>query len=64
MRIDRFSATFLCNYVMVEVVKIPKDIKDVIRNRKTMDSPLQYQYYVDVDEYQLPDWLPLPKEKM
>jgi hypothetical protein len=57
MRIDRFSATFLCNYVMVEVVKIPKDIKDVIRNRKTMDSPLQYQY-------QLPDWLPLPKEKM
>ena len=57
MRIDRFSATFLCNYVMVEVEKIPKDIKDVIRNRKTMDSPLQYQY-------QLPDWLPLPKEKM
>ena len=57
MRIDRFSATFLCNYVMVEVVKIPKDIKDVIRNRKTMDSPLKYQY-------QLPDWLALPKEKM
>ena len=49
MKIDCFSATFLCIYVMVEVVKIPKDIKDVIRNCKTMDSPLQYQYQLGND---------------
>ena len=49
MKIDRFSATFLCIYVMVEVVKIPKDIKDVIRNCKTMDSSLQYQYQLGND---------------